>query len=110
MTQEENKKEEIQNNEEGVVEGEIGVNQDYEDEGGENTKLKLVALFVVAALVGVVIKIQATKIITTGFDDYRLSGFESDFDLSKKQEVPMVDQQQENETEVEAEAPASNDN
>jgi len=107
--QEENKKEEIQNNE-GGIEGDANIDQGYQEEGRENTKLKLVALFVVAVLVGVVIKAQAVKIVTTGFDDYRLSGFESDFDLEKDQEALLMDsetgQQGEEATVVEPEAPA----
>jgi hypothetical protein len=95
--QEENTNEENQNIKEGIVlteeKKEVAENNNegcHQEEG--NTKLKLVTLFIVAVLVGVVIKTQAVKTITMGFDDYRVDSFQGDFDLSK--EFPIQDQQQ----------------
>ncbi len=68
-------------------------NEDFHQEEG-NTKLKLVTLFIVAVLVGVVVKTQAVKTITMGFDDYRVDNFQGDFDLSKESVIPDQDQQQ----------------
>ena len=83
--QEENKNEEIQNSTEGNVLMEEGEQKEkfIPEEG--NSKLKFVALFVVAVLVGVVIKTQAAKTITTGFDDYKVSELKTDFDLKKEE-------------------------
>lgn len=91
--QEENKKEEIEKKEEELVEE--GTENRHEDRGGEeNTKLKLAAIFIVAVLVGVVLKTQATKVFTMGFDDYKLDGYKSNFDLKKKVETTDSTQQE----------------
>ncbi|MDA3815058.1 MAG: hypothetical protein PF549_01675 [Patescibacteria group bacterium] len=101
--QEENKNEEKQNNEKEVVlEERKAVEEDIiqkenEDEAEVegNIKLKLTAFFIVAVLVGIVIKNQATETITTGFDDYKIAEFKSDFNLKEENVVTSQDQQEE---------------
>lgn len=98
---EENKKQEIQKegevgtSEKKIIEksNNIDVVEDHQEDGEENIKLKLLAMFVVAVLVGVVMKAQATKTIITGFDDYRISEFKSDFNF-EEEKLPVEQQEQ----------------
>lgn len=48
----------------------------------KNTKYNLLALFALAFILGVMIKVVASETITMGFDDYKLAPKEKLYDLN----------------------------
>lgn len=50
------------------------------------SKSKYLALLVLGVLIGVIFKAQAFKIITVGYEDYKLSSIKDDFSVEKIKE------------------------
>lgn len=63
-----------------------------EDADSGSDKLKFIAFFVVAFLVGVVIKTQASNFLEVGYNDHKIDGWKSDFNL----EIEEVQQNENN--------------
>ena len=57
--------------------------EENQDEG-KILNTKLVALFIIGALVGITLKTHALQTLTMGFEDYKLQKFKSDFGLPAK--------------------------
>lgn len=55
----------------------------------ENNKMdvyiELALIFILGILIGIVVKIEATKKITIGFNDYQMKIVKQDFDINKLQ-------------------------
>lgn len=83
---------------------------------------RLIALFIVGALVGITLKTHAIQTITMGFEDYKLGKYKSDFGLSvdeeqqeedtlepEVEEEPETGEMQDTEGEAEVEIESEND-
>lgn len=83
---------------------ESSFNQEEGDASSGSNKLKFIAFFVVAFLVGVVIKTQASNFVEIGYNDYKLDNWKSDFSLEENQN-PEENQQNEAGSEGNTETP-----
>lgn len=54
---------------------------------------RLIALFIIGALVGITLKTHAIQNITMGFEDYKLQNLKSDFGLSPGEEELVEEEQ-----------------
>ncbi len=44
-------------------------------------------IFILGVLVGISVKTEAKKVVTIGYEDYKISGLASDFDLMSEEEI-----------------------
>ncbi|MFC1756333.1 hypothetical protein ACFLY1_00085 [Patescibacteria group bacterium] len=51
----------------------------------KNYKVELILFLVLGFLIGIVIKTEAGKRVTMGFDDYKIAALHQDYDLNKVQ-------------------------
>lgn len=102
-----NKEERIEKKEGEMQEAEEQKNLLAETEMGEErffsglVNWRLVALFVVGVLIGVVAKTQALEVVTIGAEDYKLKSIKSDYQLFTPRTVVNEDDSSEMVEEVE---------
>jgi flagellar biosynthesis protein FlhB len=82
-------------------------------EGGNffnSRNLKLALLFLVGFLLGIMFKTQALKSFTTGFEDYKISEYKSDFVGSAKPESDSGKESNKNNSNLDKESKQENGN
>ena len=61
---------------------------------GRILNTRLIALFVIGALIGITLKTHAVRTITMGFEDYKLARYADDFELEVAEEESAEEQEE----------------